>query len=64
MATMRTCAHCGKTFLYDGQSIYKIPSSKIHKTLVYCSYTCYVAGKQENHYKTREPRSGKINQGY
>ena len=34
-----TCPICGKEFIFNGMSIYKLV--KNHKTRWYCSYTCW-----------------------
>ena len=35
------CPHCGRTFIYNSQSIYKL--KKKGKIVYYCGYHCWLA---------------------
>lgn len=42
---VRTCAYCGKTFLCERASIYKVKTRRHVKRM--CSYTCWTKYKEE-----------------
>ena len=44
------CNHCGKKFVRPIETIYKIKKGKFTK--YYCSYTCWLRGKENAESKT------------
>ena len=51
-----TCPICGKTFLYNSQSVYKLPNRE-SGMIYYCSYTCFRKEEKERERKKRNPYS-------
>lgn len=51
------CPHCGKEFIRNSQSIYKL--NKNGKRIYYCSYTCWVANDTRR-YKFEKGRYSKV----